>query len=214
VGLDLREAQDLATLKGLVREADMFSQGYRLGSLAAKGLAPEELIKLRPGLVYVSLCAFGHSGPWAGRRGFDTVVQNVSGMTIRQGALFPRAEPGAPQFYPMSAIDYLTGYLMAFGAMVAVGRRAREGGSWLVRASLAQTGRWLFGFGEVPGRDLKNVPAEFTEAELARWTMESRSPRGHVRHLKPVANMSETPPRWARPAVPPGHDPPAWPARP
>ena len=90
------------------------------------------------------------SGPWASRRGFDTVVQTVSGITTRQGELFPGAEPG-PQFYPVSAIDYLTGYLMAFGAMVALARRAREGGSWLVRISLAQTGRWLVERGEVPG---------------------------------------------------------------
>ena len=80
---------------------------------------------MRPGLVYVSMCAFGHEGPWALRRGFDTVVQTVSGITARQGELFPGNEPG-PQFYPVSAIDYLTGYLMAFGTMVALARRARE----------------------------------------------------------------------------------------
>src|SRR5436853_2833762 len=147
--LDLRQPQDLETLKGLVREGDVFSQGYRPGTLAGRGLAPEQLAALRPGIVYVSLCAFSHVGPWASRRGFDTVVQNVSGITTRQGQVFPGAEPG-PQFYPVSAIDYLTGYLMAFGAMVALARRAREGGSWLVRISLAQTGRWLVGRGEVP----------------------------------------------------------------
>ena len=124
-------------LRGLVREADVFSQGYRPGTLGARGFSPEALAKLRPGIVAVSLSAFGHAGPWASRRGFDTVVQTVSGITSRQGHLFPGAAPG-PQFYPVSAIDYLTGYLMAFGAMVALGRRAREGGSWLVRTSLAQ----------------------------------------------------------------------------
>src|SRR5216684_6888282 len=139
--LDLRQPKDLETLKGLVREADVFSQGYRPGTLGGRGLSPEELSALRPGLVYVSLCAFSHVGPWASRRGFDTVVQNVSGITTRQGELFPGAEPG-PQFYPVSAIDYLTGYLIAFGAMVALARRSREGGSWPVRISLAQTGRW------------------------------------------------------------------------
>src|SRR5712672_1737544 len=141
--LDLRQPQDLETLKGLVREGDVFSQGYRPGTLAGRGLAPQQLAALRPGIVYVSLCAFSHVGPWASRRGFDTVVQNVSGITTRQGQVFPGAEPGAPQFYPVSAIDYLTGYLMAFGALVALARRTREGGSWLVRISLAQTGRWL-----------------------------------------------------------------------
>ena len=134
--LDLREPKDVETLRGLVRESDVFSQGYRPGALDARGFSPEALARLRPGIVAVSLCAFGHVGPWAGRRGFDTVVQTVSGITHRQGQLFPGPEPG-PQFYPASAIDYVTGYLMAFGAMVALARRAREGGSWLVRISLA-----------------------------------------------------------------------------
>ncbi len=210
--LDLRQPKDLETLKGLARETDVFSQGYRPGTLGGRGLSPEELSALRPGLIYVSLCAFSHVGPWASRRGFDTVVQNVSGITTRQGELFPGGEPG-PQFYPVSAIDYLTGYLMAFGAMVALGRRAREGGSWLVRISLAQTGHWLVGRGEVPEADLKDVPKEFTADELARWSIASDTPVGRLTHLKPTVQMSETPPRWARPSVPLGYNEPAWPAR-
>jgi crotonobetainyl-CoA:carnitine CoA-transferase CaiB-like acyl-CoA transferase len=211
--LDLRQPKDVDILKGLVREADVFSQGYRPGTLGNRGLSPDELAKLRPGLVYISLCAFSHIGPWASRRGFDTVVQNVSGITTRQGQLFPGAEPG-PQFYPVSAIDYLTGYLMAFGAMVALARRAREGGSWLVRISLAQTGRWLVGRGEVPEAELKDVPKEFSDAELARWSMTSDTPAGKLTHLKPTVQLSETAPHWARPSVPLGYNEPVWPARP
>jgi hypothetical protein len=199
--LDLRQAQDLDTLKGLVREGDVFSQGYRPGTLANRGLSPEELAAVRPGIVYVSLCAFSHKGPWASRRGFDTVVQNVSGITTRQGELFPGPEPG-PQFYPVSAIDYLTGYLMAFGAMVALARRAREGGSWLVRISLAQTGRWLVGLGEVPEAALKNVPKEFPQADIDRWSIETDTPAGRLRHLGPTVGLSETPPYWGPPLGP------------
>jgi len=210
--LDLREPREVETLRQLVREADVFSQSYRPGTLAARGFSPEALARLRPGIVMVSLSAFGHAGPWAARRGFDTVVQTVSGITSRQGALFPGPEPG-PQFYPVSAIDYLTGYLMAFGAMVALARRAREGGSWLVRISLAQTGRWLVGRGEVPEAELASVPAEFTPAELARWTITSDTPAGRLHHLGPVVRLSETPPRWARPSVPLGYHEPVWPAR-
>src|SRR5713101_4859378 len=210
--LDLRQPKDLATLKELVREADVFSQGYRPGTLGSRGLSPEQLAGLRPGIVYVSLCAFSHQGPWASRRGFDTVVQNVSGITTRQGQVFPGAEPG-PQFYPVSAIDYLTGYLMAFGAMVALARRAREGGSWLVRISLAQTGRWLVSRGEVPEAALTDVTKEFTADELARWSTTSDTPVGRLGHLKPVVQLSETPPFWARPSVPLGHNEPAWPPR-
>jgi crotonobetainyl-CoA:carnitine CoA-transferase CaiB-like acyl-CoA transferase len=210
--LDLRQKQDLDTLLGLVREADVFTQGYRPGTLGNRGLSPEELARLRPGLVYVSMCAFSHAGPWASRRGFDTVVQTVSGITTRQGELFPGANPG-PQFYPVSAIDYLTGYLMAFGAMVALARRAREGGSWLVRISLAQTGRWLVDRGQVPEAALNEVDKELYPAEIARWSIESDTPVGRLRHLGPTVKLSETPPYWARPTAPLGHHQPVWPAR-
>ncbi|MGQ4809834.1 Formyl-CoA:oxalate CoA-transferase [Candidatus Entotheonellaceae bacterium PAL068K] len=210
--LDLRDPTDLETLRGLVRETDVFSQGYRPGTLSQRGLSPEALAYLRPGIVFVSMCAFSHIGPWASRRGFDTVVQTVSGITSRQGELFPGNEPG-PQFYPVSAIDYLTGYLMAFGALVALSRRARQGGSWLVRTSLAQTGHWLVGRGQVPEAELKDVPKDFTPAELERWSMVSDTPVGRLRHLRPVVRLSETPPRWARPAVPLGYNEPVWPPR-
>src|SRR3979411_3133431 len=159
--------------------------------LAAGALAPQQLAARRPGIVVVSLCAFSHVGPWASRRGFDTVVQTVSGITHRQGEVFPGAEPG-PQFYPVSAIDYLTGYLMAFGAMVALARRTREGGSWLVRISLAQVGRWLVERGQVPEAELKNVAKEFTSDELERWSITSDTPVGRLRHLGPVLRLSKT----------------------
>ena len=174
--IDLREEKELETMIGLVREADVFSQGYRPGTLARRGLSPEDLAILRPGIVYVSLSAFGRVGPWADRRGFDTVVQTVSGITTRQGELFPGAQPG-PQFYPVSAIDYLTGYLMAFGTLAALARRVREGGSWLVRISLAQVGRWLVELGEVPEADLRDVPGEFTPEEFGELVGSQRRPR-------------------------------------
>jgi crotonobetainyl-CoA:carnitine CoA-transferase CaiB-like acyl-CoA transferase len=208
--LDLREEKDRDILRGLVREADVFSQGYRPGTLGDKGFSPEALAELRPGIVVVSLCAFSHVGPWASRRGFDTVIQTVSGITHRQGELFPGAKPG-PQFYPVSAIDFLTGYLMAFGAMVALARRAREGGSWHVRISLAQVGKWLVDRGQIPESELKDIAKEFTAAELDRWSMVSNTPVGKLQHLAPVLRLSETPPRWDKPTVPLGHHQPVWP---
>ena len=210
--LDLRQPQDLKTLCGLIREADVFSQGYRPGALSQRGLSPEALAQLRPGIIFASLCAFSHVGPWASRRGFDTLIQTVTGITSRQGELFPGATPG-PQFYPVSAIDYLTGYLMAFGTLLALARRAREGGSWLARISLAQTGRWLVGRGQVPEAELQEVPKEFTAEEIERWSMASDTPAGRLRHLKPALRLSETPPRWGRPSVPLGYNEPVWPAR-
>ncbi len=210
--LDLREAKDVEILKGLVRGTDVFSQGYRPGTLGNRRFSPEALAQLRPGIVAVSLCAFSHAGPWASRRGFDTAVQTVSGITHRQGELFPGAQPG-PQFYPVSAIDFLTGYLMAFGAMVALKRRALEGGSWLVRISLAQVGHWLVERGEVPLDQLKNLTKEFTPEEIASWTMFSDTPVGRLRHMSPTVGMSETQPFWDKTTVPLGHHQPVWPQK-
>ncbi|MFN0071308.1 MAG: CoA transferase [Chloroflexota bacterium] len=209
--LDLRQPQDLETLQGLIREADVFSQGYRPGTLAARGLSPEALAELRPGIVCVTLSAFSHLGPWAHRRGFDTVVQMVSGIADRQSQLFPGKEPG-PLTYPVSAIDYLTGYLMAFGTTVALARRAREGGSWLVRASLAQTGRWLVSRGQVAEAELQDVTDDFLPEEIERWSMSTDTPMGRLQHLAPVLQLSETPPRWDRPTVPLGYHEPVWPS--
>jgi hypothetical protein len=153
----------------------------------------------------VDLSAWGDVGPWAKRRGFDTVVQCVSGMAMIQGG------GATPRIMPASAIDYVSGYLMAFGAMVALGRRAREGGSWRVRVSLARTGQWIVERGLLETSAITEVAKELPDEEIARITMETPSQLGLIRHLVPVAYMSETPPRWARPPVPLGNDAPAWP---
>ena len=174
--LDLREPNNLETLHGLIRECDVFSQGYRPGTLAARGLSPEALAQIRPGIVAVSLCAFSHVGPWASRRGFDTVIQHVSGITDRQGELFPGAVPG-PQLYPVSAIDYLAGYLIRIRHDGRAPRRAREGGSWHLRISLAQVGR-CWRSRQVPEHALKNIPKKkrIHARELERWTITTQSP--------------------------------------
>ena len=202
--VDLRTAAGIETLRGLARQADVFSQSYRPGSLAGRGFSADALAKLRPGIVCVNLSAWGESGPWRGRRGFDSIVQTVSGMAYVTGG-------ATPKLMPVSAIDYVSGYLMALGTMAALVRRTREGGSWLVRVSLARTGRWIVDRGMLDAAALTGLPAELPEEELARLTMETVAPMGRVRHLKPAVQMSETPARWARPPVPLGHHPARWP---
>jgi len=202
--LDLRDARDAATLRGLASVADVFSQSYRPGALAARGFAPEELAQLRPGIVCVSLSAWGTTGPWRHRRGFDTIVQTVSGMALAS------AVDGKPKYLPVSAIDYVSGYLMALGTMAALARRAAQGGSWLVRVSLARTGRWITDRGEIDAAALRGVAEELSAEEIMRLTMETESPAGRIRHLRPVAALSETPGRWTQPPVPLGHDRPEW----
>jgi len=203
--LDLREASGRGQLRALAQRADVFSQSFRPGALDGRGFSPAALAQLRPGMICVSLSAFGHRGPWATRRGFDTVVQAVSGMADLQGG------GKGPRFLPVSAIDYVSGYLMAFGAMVALARRAREGGSWLVRVSLAQTGRWIADQGLLDPGALADLPEDAPEAEIAALSVETDTPMGRLRHLAPALRLSDTPGHWALPAVPLGFHPPVWP---
>ncbi|MFN7308183.1 MAG: CoA transferase, partial [Acetobacteraceae bacterium] len=138
--LDLRAPNDRARLRDLSVSADIFLQGYRPGAIAGHGFAPEALAALNPGIICVSLSAYGHLGPWAVRRGFDSLVQNANGMN--DGEAFSAGE-AKPRPLPCQALDHASGYLLAFGAMAALLRRAEEGGSWLVRVSLAGTGEWI-----------------------------------------------------------------------
>jgi crotonobetainyl-CoA:carnitine CoA-transferase CaiB-like acyl-CoA transferase len=205
--LDLRNKNEVEKLKNLAKEADIFSQSYRPGALAARGFSPEALAKLRPGIVCVSLSAWGGMGPWKGRRGFDTIVQAASGMAHRM------AKDGKPRYLPVSAIDYTTGYLMAFGATVALARRAVEGGSWLVSVSLARVGKFIVDQGLVPESERAKAPEDLPQAELDRLMGEIDTAAGRMRHLKPVLELPATPPFWSRPPAPLGAHPAEWPPR-
>ena len=199
--LDLRQAKDVETLRALLKTGDVFSQSFRPGTLATRGFSPAQAARLRPGIVYVTLSAWGTDGPWRGRRGFDSIVQTVSGMAYRQSG------DSKPKLLPVSVIDYVSGYLMAFGAMVALARRSTEGGSWLVRVSLARTGKWIVDRGLI--EDFAAVPVELPGEELKKLLMQTQN----FTHLRPVLELSETPPRWERPPVPLGTHPAEWPAR-
>jgi crotonobetainyl-CoA:carnitine CoA-transferase CaiB-like acyl-CoA transferase len=205
--IDLRDARGRETLAGLLREADVFVQGYRPGALAALGFGPDDAARLRPGIVYVSLSAYGPDGPWAGRRGFDSLVQNANGMNHAEAEAAGVAQPKP---LPCQALDHASGYLMAFGALAALARRATTGDSWHVRVSLAQTGHWIRSLGRV--RNGLRCPDPAYEDVRDRLD-ETASGFGRLTVVRHAATMSETPPRWDRQAVPLGAHPPAWPAR-
>lgn len=196
--LDLRAAEDRETLERLLRDADVFLQAYRPGALDALGFTPEGLAALRPGLIYVTLSAWGHQGPWRLRRGYDSLVQSASGIAWECGG------DGVPGTLPAQVQDHATGYLAAFGAMVALARRAQQGGSYLVRVSLAQTGHWFRALGRIEA----GMDGEPDNADIGDLLEVRETAFGRVEHLGANAvRMSETPCRWALPPVPPGaHD--------
>lgn len=204
--LDLDAPEGPAQLAELVRTADVFSQGYRAGALERRGFGPLELAKLRPGLVYIAINAYGHEGPWRNRPGWEQLAQTVTGMAHVHGGY---ANPeGHPQLQPGAVTDYTTGFLAAFGAMIALQRRARHGGSYMVRVSLSQTGMWVRGLGL---NDRLDAVEPLTPDEVDGWRIESETGFGVMRHLRPAVRLSETPGEWRRPVVRLGTHPAAWP---
>jgi crotonobetainyl-CoA:carnitine CoA-transferase CaiB-like acyl-CoA transferase len=197
--LDLDDARDADRLRALARDADVFTQGYRSFALARRGFGPADLHALRPGIVYTSINCYGHEGPWTGRPGWEQLAQAVTGIAHEHGGA------DAPRLLPAAATDYNTGYLAALGTMIALGRRAREGGSWHVRASLCRTGMWL----ERMRRSSEPGPG-LTPEEVQPFLVRSETAYGPLRHLGPIVELSETPARWALPTPPLGTHAPVW----
>ena len=205
--LDLKSEQGRGSLRDLLAQADIFSQGYRPRSLATLGFSPEDAAKISPGIIYVSLSAYGHAGPWAERRGCDSLVQTATGFNHAEGQA---AGIDGPKELPAQVLDHASGYLMAFGAMMARTRQSREGGSWHVRVSLAQTGRWLWNLGRIAGG---LAASDFGPDTVERFMEDLPSGLGQLRAVRHSAVLSQTPAFWARPAMPLGSHPAQWPAR-
>lgn len=205
--VDLATGQGREVLRGLLAQADIFSQGYRPTSIAALGFSPQDAARISPGIVYVSLSAYGQAGPWAGRRGFDSLVQTSTGFNHAEAQA---AGVDGPKELPAQVLDHATGYLMAFGAMMARARQAREGGSWHVQVSLARTGHWVWDMGRVAN----GFATEDLKGEAVKPLMEEiPSGFGTLRSVKHAAILSATPAVWSRPAMPLGSHPPQWPDR-
>ena len=205
--IELKSEAGRARMRDLLREADIFTQGYRPRASASLGFSAEEAARISPGIVYVTLSAYGHAGPWAERRGFDSLVQTSTGFNHAEGQA---AGVDGPKELPAQMLDHASGYLLAFGAMMAKARQAREGGSWHVRVSLAQTGRWIWNLGRLA--DGLRTP-DFTEATTTPFMQELPSGFGPTLAVSHAAKLSKTPAFWARQAVPLGTHPPEWPAR-
>lgn len=121
--------RDAATVRALVAEADVVLLGYRPGSLDRFGLSPRVLVEDHPGLIVGSLSAWGQSGPWAHRPGFDSIAQAATGIASLYAT--PHGRPGA---LPVQALDHTTGLRLA--ARVISHLVERDGG--LVQLSLLQ----------------------------------------------------------------------------
>jgi crotonobetainyl-CoA:carnitine CoA-transferase CaiB-like acyl-CoA transferase len=203
--LNIKSAEGLATFRALVRDADIIVQGYRPGALDAIGVGPEAIREINPNIISVQLCAFGYEGPWAGRRGFDSIVQTVSGIAEAGGRAAGLAN-GAAKPLPAQALDHASGYLMAAMAMTALLRQRQEGGAWRARSALAWTGRWLENLGRI---DAIAEPEPSAEA-IASHMQDETGPFGHVRRIGMATKLSATPGHWILPAAPLDTHTPVW----
>jgi len=198
--LNLNKPDDVATIKQLVKNADVFSQGYRPGIMDKHGLSPEQLAAEHPGLIYLSISCYGHGGPFSNRGGWEQISQSATGICLDNG-------DERPKLLPASACDYTTGYNGAYGVLLALARRAREGGSYHVRVSLCRSGMYIYKQGHVKYTD---PDMGLSAAELDAIMIESTGGHGTLKHLGPVLQMSETKPYWDKPSPKLGSNKPEW----
>jgi crotonobetainyl-CoA:carnitine CoA-transferase CaiB-like acyl-CoA transferase len=201
-GLDLTQAGDRKVFEHLLGQADVLVHGYRPGALSGLGYGPDHLRSLAPHLIDVSLCAYGWSGPWADRRGFDSLVQMSCGIASEG---MQRAGKDHPVPLPVQALDHATGYLMAAAVLRAVRVRNQTGRIMSARLSLARTAALLVTEGA--HNFCGNEPNETSQDVAPSIEMTSWGP---AQRLKFPVQLNGTGPSWRYPA---GHlriDPPSW----
>lgn len=201
--LDLELPGAREHLDRLVRGADVFVQSWRPTSLEGRGLSPERLAGLRPGLIYVSVSAYGSGGPWANRIGYEPVGQTACGLVLDEGS------GEAPKLAVTGTLnDYLAAYLGAAGAMTALIRRATEGGSYHVKVSLTRTSMWMQEIGHLPQEEWPERPIPVAPA--ASDMIDMSSPFGRITIPGPITGYSVTPGYWECPPEPFGASPAEW----
>lgn len=200
--LSLDQSNDRAVFEQLLSKADVLIHGYRPGALDGLGYSEQIRRSIAPNLIEVSLDAYGWTGPWAKRRGFDSLVQMSCGIADT-GMQWAKADKPTP--LPVQALDHATGYLMAAAAIRAVTDAASGNGSKHARLSLARTAELLISHQQTEqgGLNQKTTTADYQAAI-------EETPWGQAHRLKPPLLVSGTPMQWQRPACNLGSAPAKW----
>jgi crotonobetainyl-CoA:carnitine CoA-transferase CaiB-like acyl-CoA transferase len=203
--LDLRYDKDMVTMRQLAATADVFASTYRPAVNERFGLLPEQLAAASErGIVYMSASAYGHSGPWKDRPGFDQNGQVASGFAMAEG------QSGQPKFSPVFYLaDLITGHFAAAGMMAALHRRAIDGGSYQVKLSLARSAMWVQDLGVLDAAAQSGVPE--TDSYPAE-TVSTDTAYGAVTSLAPPLTFTNLTLRATDRLVPYGSDPASWPS--
>lgn len=204
--LDLHRPEDAGVMRGLLSSSDVFYANRRPGYLARHGLDAESASQLRPGIIHASVNLNGQTGPWAGRAGFDQTAGSLAGIMLNEG------EDGVPSLPAVPVVnDYITAWFLQLGILHALVRRATEGGSYKVTASLTRTALWMQELGtfhkaysaEVAG---KAPGHEYLDPE----TFTVDTPLGRYQGMTEQVRMSQTPGHYAYPLTPRGSFRPEW----
>lgn len=190
--LDLKSPEGRQVFENLLKDADILFHGYRADALEQLGYTASALQTLAPGLIDVSLNAYGWSGPWRNRRGFDSLVQMSSGIADA-GMAWKQADKPVP--LPLQALDHATGYLMAASAVQALSERLKSGRGGSARLSLARTAKLLVEAGQVPEQ-----PALRAEELSDQGLVVEQTAWGQAHRLLAPVTISGTPLQWDLPA--------------
>lgn len=204
--LDFNVPNEADQLRGLVEQADVFIDGYRPNRIASHGFGTEDLVKMRPGIVHVSVNCYGSGGPFHDRAGWDQIAQVATGMSQTQGK---STGANKPELITVYVCDFLTGFLASYGAMVALARRAKYGGSYTVKVSLCQSAMLLQRQGLKKNFEMADEhlsPSEFDE----HAHYDDNTYLGDLKSLGPIIRMSETSPKWRGTTPKLGSSKPEW----
>ncbi|MEI7052576.1 CoA transferase [Pseudomonas koreensis] len=190
--LNLQQPGDRAVFENLLKDADILIHGYRADALEHLGFGAERRRQLAPGLIDVCLNAYGWSGPWRNRRGFDSLVQMSSGIA-EAGQRWKQADKPTP--LPVQGLDHATGYLMAASAITLLTERLRSGRGGSARLSLARTAKLLIEHGPGTSEALR------AEAKQDQDSRVEQTPWGPAHRLLAPVTISGKPLQWALPAT-------------
>jgi hypothetical protein len=191
IQLDLKDSGNWEELLQLIKDADIFIQGYRPGSLAASGLSIDQLVELNPNIVIANLSAYGQDGPWSSYRGFDSLLQTCTGMNVSEAEHFGDDSPARPT--PCQALDHASGYLLAAGIMTAIYKQATvQSGAYVVDVSLASTAKYLRSLGQYPGLsgfDCKDITTSEQVSDLMESKISGFGELAAVRHSASIEGV-------------------------
>lgn len=208
VQIDVNNVEDRQKLRELIKSCDVFIQGFRPGSIAAKGFGPDEVASLNPGIIYGSMSAFGPKGPWSERRGYDSLIQTCSGMNTSEAEHYGAGETARPT--PCQALDHAGGYLLASGVLAALYRRSVQGGSYRVDVSLAGAMKYLRSMGQYYGNSGFQTADYEAPSDVEEFLETRQTGFGEMRAVKHSVQVEGHEPSWDIMPKPLGSDEARW----